>query len=189
MNCATSVSEVLGFGEGLPCGEEEECWWGAGERCEVGGICRGVYRRRPFLRGVLEGAGVGVFLTVSAVEGGVFGVDVWATGLVDGEAAIIGNPVGREGDVGTVSVPFREEEDVGGREWLSTMLFSGSEEDFMRDRALLCSLERVDIPSQKTADQQGTARAKGREMENEVRGSEIFSCLVLACDKRRGAMA
>ena len=134
-----------------------------------------MYRRRPFLRGVLDGAGVvvvvGVFFTVLAVDGGVFGVDEWATG--DDDAAIIGKPVGREGDVGTVMVPFREEAEVGGREVLSTM-FSGREEDFARERVLLSRLEGVDIPCQdrraELAHPPAALRAKGAEFNSRLGG-------------------
>ena len=154
-----------------------------------------MYRRRPFLRGVLDGAGVvvvvGVFFTVLAVDGGVFGVDEWTTG--DDEAAIVGKPVGREGDVGTVMVPFREEAEVGGREVLSTVV-SGREEDFARERVLLLSrLERVDIPCQdrraELAHPTAAPRAKGAEFNSgnliwlvkTQRSSDVKQTLVHNC--------
>jgi len=148
-------------------------------RYELGGcICRGVYRRRPFLRGVLDGAGVvvvvGVFFTVFAVEGGVFGVDEWVTGEeAAAAAAIIGNPVGRDGDVGTVWVPFREEAEVGGRE-LSTM-FSGREEDFARERVLLSRLERVDICHPAVQDRAFPASQRRAQDSNTRKRSRKFS--------------
>ena len=133
-----------------------------------GCICRGVYRRRPFLRGVLDGAGVVgvvvVFFTVLAVDGGVFGVDAVRWWVVSGdEAGIIGNPVGRDGDVGTVSVPFLEEEEVAGRE--SSRMFSGREEDFGRERVLLLiRLKGVDIPFvQRQFQRQHSTRKRGAE--------------------------
>jgi hypothetical protein len=149
---------------------------------EGGCICRGVYRRRPFLRGVLDGAGVVgvvvVFFTVLAVEGGVFGVDAARWWVVSGdEAGIIGNPVGRDGDVGTVSVPFLEEDEVAGRE--SSRMFSGREEDFGRERVLLLiRLMGVDIPSVQRQLQRQYSTRKG-----ERRGLLL---LVLACERRKG---
>jgi hypothetical protein len=63
-----------------------------------GGICRGMYRLRPFLRGLL--VLLFFFLTTLAEEVGVVGVDGW-----DAK----GKTVGTEGDFGRVSVPFPAE--------------------------------------------------------------------------------